>query len=394
MQFINMGIQRKKISILGSTGSIGTQTLDVVAAHPERFEVRALVAGSNWKLLARQALQFNPELVVIGSDEALAPLRASLDGTGIKVLCGPEAIVEAATLPEADMVVAAMVGYSGLLPTLRAVEAGKTIALANKETLVAGGELITNAARKSGSMILPVDSEHSAIFQCLSGEAPESIDKILLTASGGPFRCHTKEQLENVTAADALHHPNWDMGAKVTIDSASMINKGFEMIEARWLFNVEPERIEVVVHPQSIVHSMVQFRDGAVKAQLGLPDMHLPISHALSWPERLEGAEKPLSLHDYARLEFEAPDYDRFPLLGYAFEAIAAGGTAPCVLNAANEVAVAAFLNGGLRFTDMPRLVRRVIDTLPPAEAADLATLETTDRQARALARRLLQNSF
>lgn len=389
-----MGTQRKKISILGSTGSIGTQTLDVVADHTDRFEVRALVAGSNWKLLAEQARQFHPELVVIGSEEAYSPLRESLEGTGIRVLSGPEAIVEAATLPEVDMVVAAMVGYSGLLPTLRAVEAGKTIALANKETLVAGGELITGAARKSGSMILPVDSEHSAIFQCLAGEAPESVEKILLTASGGPFRHHTKEQLEEVTAADALRHPNWDMGAKVTIDSASMMNKGFEMIEARWLFGVPPERIEVVVHPQSIVHSMVQFRDGSVKAQLGLPDMHLPISHALSWPERLPGAEKPLSLHDYARLEFEAPDFERFPLLGYAFEAIAAGGTAPCVLNAANEIAVAAFLKGRLKFTDMPRLVRRVMDDLPPIEAKDLAVIEATDHEARTLAHRLLQNSF
>lgn len=389
-----MGTQRKKISILGSTGSIGTQTLDVVADHMDRFEVRALVAGSNWKLLAEQARQFHPELVVIGSEEAYSPLRDSLEGTDIRVLSGPEAIVEAATLPEVDMVVAAMVGYSGLLPTLRAVEAGKTIALANKETLVAGGELITGAARKSGSMILPVDSEHSAIFQCLAGEAPESVEKILLTASGGPFRHHTKEQLERVTAADALRHPNWDMGAKVTIDSASMMNKGFEMIEARWLFGVPPERIEVVVHPQSIVHSMVQFRDGSVKAQLGLPDMHLPISHALSWPERLPGAEKPLSLHDYARLEFEAPDFERFPLLGYAFEAIATGGTAPCVLNAANEIAVAAFLKGRLKFTDMPRLVRRVMDDLPPIEAEDLAVIEATDHEARTLAHRLLQNSF
>lgn len=389
-----MGTQRKKISILGSTGSIGTQTLDVVADHTDRFEVRALVAGSNWKLLAEQARQFHPELVVIGSEEAYSPLRDSLEGTDIRVLSGPEAIVEAATLPEVDMVVAAMVGYSGLLPTLRAVEAGKTIALANKETLVAGGELITGAACKSGSIILPVDSEHSAIFQCLAGEAPESVEKILLTASGGPFRRHTKEQLERVTAADALRHPNWDMGAKVTIDSASMMNKGFEMIEARWLFGVPPERIEVVVHPQSIVHSMVQFRDGSVKAQLGLPDMHLPISHALSWPERLPGAEKPLSLHDYARLEFEAPDFERFPLLGYAFEAIAAGGTAPCVLNAANEIAVAAFLEGRLKFTDMPRLVRRVMDDLPPIEAEDLAVIEATDHEARTLAHRLLQNSF
>lgn len=389
-----MGTQRKKISILGSTGSIGTQTLDVVADHTDRFEVRALVAGSNWKLLAEQARQFHPELVVIGSEEAYSPLRDSLEGTDIRVLSGPEAIVEAATLPDVDMVVAAMVGYSGLLPTLRAVEAGKTIALANKETLVAGGELITGAACKSGSIILPVDSEHSAIFQCLAGEAPESVEKILLTASGGPFRRHTKEQLERVTAADALRHPNWDMGAKVTIDSASMMNKGFEMIEARWLFGVPPERIEVVVHPQSIVHSMVQFRDGSVKAQLGLPDMHLPISHALSWPERLPGAEKPLSLHDYTRLEFEAPDFERFPLLGYAFEAIAAGGTAPCVLNAANEIAVAAFLKGRLKFTDMPRLVRRVMDDLPPIEAEDLAVIEATDHEARTLAHRLLQNSF
>ena len=389
-----MGKARKKISILGSTGSIGTQTLDIVASHPDRFEVTALVAGRNWRLLEEQARRFRPECVVIGNEEVFPNLRDSLSDTNIRVMTGMEAVAEAAVIPDIDIVVAAMVGYSGLLPTLKAVEAGKTLALANKETLVVGGELITRAARKSGSMILPVDSEHSAIFQCLAGEAHESVDKILLTASGGPFRKHSKEELENVTAADALRHPNWNMGAKVTIDSATMLNKGFEMIEAKWLFNVEPSQIEVVVHPQSIVHSMVQFRDGSVKAQLGLPDMHLPISHALSWPERLKGAEKPLSLKDYSRLEFEAPDYERFPLLSYAFEAINRGGTVPCILNAANEIAVAAFLEGKLRFVDMPKIVRLVMDKMPPVEATNLACLESADIEARTIASDLLHNSF
>ncbi len=380
----------RRIALLGSTGSIGTQTLDIVERHPERFRIEVLTAGRNWRLLAEQARRFRPRLVVIADENSAAPLREALKDMEIGVAAGPEALAEAGTLSGVDMVLTALVGYSGLLPTINAIKAGKQIALANKETLVAGGELIASLLGGSCGSILPVDSEHSAIFQCLQGEDRSRMRKIILTASGGPFRTFSREQLEKVTPADALRHPNWDMGAKVTIDSASMMNKGFEMIEARWLFDCRPEDIEIAVHPQSIVHSMVEFEDGSVKAQLGIPDMHLPISYALSYPERIDNGRPPLTLAQMSQLTFEAPDMERFPMLRLAFEAIREGGTVPCVLNAANEIAVAAFLRGELPFVRMPELCGAVMAAIDRREARDLATLVATNAEARRKAEELL----
>lgn len=381
----------RNIAILGSTGSIGTQTLDIIAEYPDRFRAYVLTAGSNVTLLAEQARRFRPARVVIARPELLPALREALADLPVEVMAGPQAIAQSAALEPVHTVVTAMVGYSGLEPTMSAIKAGKRIALANKETLVVGGELITAMLPRHGASIVPVDSEHSAIFQCLEGEGTRHADKIILTASGGPFRTLSRERLEHVTVADALRHPNWDMGAKVTVDSASMMNKGFEMIEARWLFGCPPRKIEVVVHPQSIVHSMVQFSDGSVKAQLGVPDMHLPIRYALGYPERLPASAPALSLEQYATLTFEAPDMEKFPLLGIAFEAIEVGGSVPCVLNAANEVAVAAFLEGRLRFTDMPRLVQATLEAIPGVPVADYDTLVHTNRLAREKAVELLR---
>ena len=381
----------KNIGVLGSTGSIGTQTLDIIAEYPERFRASVLTARRQWRMLAEQALRFRPDLVVIGEENYYAPLREALAGSGIEVAAGAKAIEEAAAHKATDSVVTAMVGYSGLLPTISAIKAGKTIALSNKETLVVAGELITGLCREYGVDIVPVDSEHSAIFQCLVGENREEMRKIILTASGGPFRKLSKEQLSEVTPSDALKHPNWDMGAKVTIDSASMMNKGFEMIEARWLFDCPPERIEVVVHPQSIVHSMVEYRDGSVKAQLGVPDMHTPIRYALSYPSRLNTEARPMRLEDYASLTFERPDMEKFPLLGYAFDAIEKGGTMPCILNAANEIAVQAFLEGRIRFTDMPVIARKTMEAAPWSADTDLETLVATNEAARTIAESYLK---
>ena len=380
----------KNIGVLGSTGSIGTQTLDIISEYPELFRASVLTARRQWKLLAEQALKHRPDIVVIGDEQYYDPLREALEGSGIEVGAGDKAIEEAAAHPATDTVVTAMVGYSGLLPTISAIKAGKTIALSNKETLVVAGELITGLCREYGVDIVPVDSEHSAIFQCLVGESRDEMHKIILTASGGPFRKLSKDQLEKVTPADALKHPNWDMGAKVTIDSASMMNKGFEMIEARWLFDCPPEKIEVVVHPQSIVHSMVEYRDGSVKAQLGVPDMHTPIRYALSYPTRLHTEACHMRLEDYATLTFERPDLDKFPLLGYAFDAIRKGGTMPCILNAANEIAVQAFLEGKIRFTDMPIIARHTMETAPWSDTPDLPTLIATNEEARRIAESLL----
>lgn len=378
----------KTIGVLGSTGSIGTQTLDIIAEYPESFRAGVLTARRQWKLLAEQALRFHPELVVIGDEQYLPQLREALAGSGIKVEAGHQAIADAASHPCVDTVVTAMVGYSGLIPTISAIKAGKTIALSNKETLVVAGQLITSLCREFGVEIVPVDSEHSAIFQCLVGESRKEMRKIILTASGGPFRKFTKEQLRTVTPADALRHPNWDMGAKVTIDSASMMNKGFEMIEARWLFDCRPEDIEVVVHPQSIVHSMVEYRDGSVKAQLGVPDMHTPIRYALTYPSRFKTENCHMNLEDYATLTFERPDMEKFPLLGFAFDAIAKGGTMPCILNAANEIAVQAFLEGRIRFTDMPKIAAYTMEHTPWSEDSDLDTLIATNAEARRIAER------
>lgn len=346
---------------MGSTGSIGTQTLDVISEYPDRLYPSLLTANRNVDLLIEQALKFKPRRVVIAQSGCYTKLRDALVGEPIEVMCGQQAIADAAAADDVDIVVTAMVGYSGLAPTISAIKAGKTIALANKETLVVAGELITRLVKQYGSRLVPVDSEHSAIFQCLVGEDPESVDKLILTASGGPFRTRPKEELYGVTRADALNHPNWSMGAKVTIDSASMMNKGFEMIEARWLFGIPSERIEIVVHPQSIVHSMVAYSDGSVKAQLGLPDMRLPIRYALNYPERLPSACRKMSVADYANLTFEAPDREKFPLLDMAFDAIHRGGNVPCALNAANEIAVAAFLADRIGFMQMPEVVAEAV---------------------------------
>jgi len=375
----------KRIAILGSTGSIGTQTLDVVREHADEYEAYALTAGHNAELLIAQAREFHPEVVVIADESRYETVREALADLPIKVWAGAEAIGDAASLQDVDVVVTAMVGFAGLRPTVAAIEAGKTIALANKETLVVAGELITELAVKHRAPILPVDSEHSAIFQCLVGEDGNAIDKILLTASGGPFRTTPIEELAGVTAARALKHPNWEMGAKITIDSATMMNKGFEMIEAKWLFGVEPERIEVLVHPESIVHSAVQLADGGVKAQLGVPDMRLPIQYALSFPRRLSLSGERLDLAALGRLTFERPDFDKFDCLRIAYEAIAAGGNLPCVVNAANEVANAAFRRGAVGFLDIPRLIRRAMTDATRCQRASLSDYLASDAEVRRL---------
>ena len=356
---------KKQLAILGSTGSIGTQTLDVVAEYPDLFEVYTLTANNNVELLIEQAKRFNPDSVVIANEAHYPRLKEALKEYPIKVYAGDEAIAQIVEAAPIDIVVTAMVGYAGLKPTIRAIEAHKTIALANKETLVVAGDLIKQLALEYHAPIIPVDSEHSAIFQCLVGEWDNPIDKIILTASGGPFRELTAEQMKHVTKNDALKHPKWNMGHKITIDSATLMNKGFEMIEAKWLFDVVPKDIEIAVHPQSIVHSMVQFKDGTVKAQLGVQDMRLPIRYALSYPARLESANSKLTLEQYARLTFERPDLERFPLLRYAFDAVAEGGNMPCIMNAANEIAVAAFLHDAI---DYPSIARIVAETMAHIE--------------------------
>lgn len=352
---------KKQIAILGSTGSIGRQTLDVICEHQDRLQVYALAAGSNVDRLIEQTRIFRPEVVCIADEAAYPRLKTALADMPVKVWCGAEAIADIVTFPSIDIVVTAMVGYAGLLPTIRAIEAGKTIALANKETLVVAGELICQLAQTHHTPILPVDSEHSAIFQSLTGERMEAVDKLLLTASGGPFLRHTPDQLQHVTAAEALRHPNWLMGEKITIDSATMMNKGFEVIEAHWLFGIPYDRIEVLVHPQSVVHSAVQFRDGAIKAQLGTPDMHLPIQYALTYPERWEMDAPRLDLFQTYSLTFERPDLHRFPCLRLAYDAVTRGGNIPCVMNAANEVANLAFREGRCRFVDIPNLIEQTM---------------------------------
>ncbi len=352
----------KNIAILGSTGSIGTQTIDIIADHPDLFRAAVLTAGKNVDLLIEQARRLRPRLAVIADEEGYQALREALAPLGIAVAAGADALADAAALEGVDMVVTATVGYSGLLPTLRAIEAGKDIALANKETLVAAGELVTRRLIDSPSRVIPVDSEHSAIYQCLRGERSEDVERLIITASGGPFRSMAAEELERVTAADALRHPNWVMGAKITIDSATMVNKAFEIIEARWLFDIPAERISAVVHPQSIVHSMVEFSDGAVKAQLGIPDMHLPIAYALGETCRLADPDRRLSLAQMARLDFFTPDTERFPCLTLARRALSEGGTAGCTFNAANEIANRAFRDGLISFTDIYRIITDTLD--------------------------------
>lgn len=360
----------RRISIMGCTGSIGRQTLDIISRYPDRFKAVALTAGSNWRQLAYLALEFRPDMVVIADEKYYPHLKEVLQDSGIKVLAGKEALKEAATLPEADIVVGALVGYSGLPSTVAALEAGKTVALANKETLVVGGQLIEKIVDRMGKRILPVDSEHSAIFQCLLGENPKDVEKIILTASGGPFRTLSGNELEAVTVEQALHHPNWEMGPKVTIDSATMMNKGFEMIEARWLFRMPPSKIKVVVHPESIVHSMVEFVDGSVKAQLALPDMRLPIEVALAYPGRIDLLKRlesdGLDLTKCGSLTFEEPDMERFPLLRLAYLAAQEGGLFPAVLNAANEIAVKAFLDRKIKFTEIFSIVAETLEAVAP----------------------------
>ncbi len=358
-------ISRKKIAILGSTGSIGTQTLDIIAEYPDLFEVGLLVAGSNVDLLIEQALKFMPQHVIIADDRHYTKLSEILSPKGINVASGAKAIADAMTLDDIDTVVTATVGYSGLEPTIHAIKAGKHIALANKETLVVAGELITALLKNSTSRIIPVDSEHSAIYQCLVGETPESIKKLIITASGGPFRTKSMDDLKHVTVKDALNHPNWAMGAKITIDSATMLNKAFEIIEARWLFGIEAQNIEAVVHPQSIIHSMVEFNDGAIKAQLGLPDMHLPIRYALGDATRLSTDAPSITLSDYATLTFEAPDTSRFPCINFAYYALSRGGNTACIINAANEIAVAAFLHERIGFLEIRTIIESALENIP-----------------------------
>ena len=361
----NEVIQHKNIAVLGSTGSIGTQTLDIIAEYPDRFTATVLVAGSKVEQLIEQAIKCRPKYAIIADESKYAKLHEALAPLGINTAAGAQAIADAMTLDCIDTVVTATVGYSGLTPTISAIKANKDIALANKETLVVAGELVTNLLKKSTSKVIPVDSEHSAIYQCLVGEDPQTIKKLIITASGGPFRTFDAERLKSVTVKDALRHPNWDMGAKITIDSATMLNKAFEIIEAHWLFGIEANRIEAVVHPQSIIHSMVEFVDGAVKAQLGIPDMHLPIRYALGDATRLTTNERGLQLSDYANLTFEAPDANRFPGINLSYYALEKGGNSACIINAANEIAVAAFLREQIAFLDIYKIILQSLEKMP-----------------------------
>ena len=381
----------KQIAILGSTGSIGTQTLDVVRQHRSEFAVYALTAHRSVEMLIEQALEFNPAVVCIADESCYPRLRDALSDLPIKVMAGEKALEEIVTMPAIDVVVAAMVGYAGLPPTIAAIKAKKTIALANKETLVVAGEIICRLAQRYKVNILPVDSEHSAIFQSLVGEHPNSIEKLLLTASGGPFRTFTYEQMLHVTAAEALQHPNWEMGAKITIDSASMMNKGFEVIEARWLFDIPVEKIQVLVHPQSVVHSAVQFVDGSVKAQLGTPDMRMPIQYALTYPERWQSDVPRLDLFATQSLTFEEPDLQRFPNLRLAYEAMNRGGNKPCVLNAANEVVNQAFRDGKCGFLQMSDVIANTMELITFIPEPTYDDYVQTDNEARKMAMKLLK---
>ncbi len=376
----------KKIAILGSTGSIGTQALDVVAMHPDKFVAEVLVANNNVELLAAQARRFMPNIVVVGNEAKLGALREMLKDLPIKIYAGADAIAQVVQMSCVDVVLAAMVGFSGLRPTKCAIEAGKTIALANKETLVVAGQYIMQSAAKHRVAILPVDSEHSAIFQCLNGERHLRPEKIILTASGGPFRGRSKSDLQRITPAQALRHPNWSMGNKVTIDSASLMNKGLESIEAKWLFDLQPEQIEIVVHPQSIVHSLVEFADGSLKAQIGVPDMHLPIQYALTFPERLSSPAPKFSFADHTSWTFERPDTQVFRNLDIAFEAMRRGGNAPCIMNGANEVAVENFLSGKISFLGMSDLIEHTLEKCTFVANPSFDDYFATDAEARRVA--------
>ncbi|WP_372751647.1 1-deoxy-D-xylulose-5-phosphate reductoisomerase [Labilibaculum sp.] len=380
----------KHIAILGSTGSIGTQTLEVVEANPDEFIVDVLTANNNIDLLIQQAKKFHPDVVVIACEEKYGELSEALKNEPIKVYAGADAIAQVVQMESIDVVVTAMVGYSGLLPTIKAIEAKKNIALANKETLVVAGEIIQKLALENGVNIYPVDSEHSAIFQCLSGEFDNSIEKIYLTASGGPFRGKNKKFLENVTAKQALKHPNWDMGAKITIDSASMMNKGFEVIEAKWLFDLKASQIDVIVHPESIVHSIVQFEDGSMKAQMGLPDMKLPIQFALTYPKRIKSNFPRFNFLDYPNLSFESADSQNFKNLDLAYQAMAKGGNLPCIVNAANEIVVEAFLKDELGFLRMSDIIESCMDRTGFIKNPSYEDYVVTDQEARKVALSML----
>lgn len=373
----------KKIAILGSTGSIGTQALEVIKQHQDKFEATVLTAQNSSELLIKQSIEFKPNTVVIGNDDKYQEVFDALDPLGIKVFAGKNALNHVVQYDEIDVVLTALVGYSGLKPTITAIEAGKNIALANKETLVVAGGLITELAQQKGVNIYPVDSEHSAIFQCLVGEFHNKIEKIILTASGGPFRGKNRDFLSRVSKQDALKHPNWDMGAKITIDSASMMNKGLEVIEAKWLFGLKSDQIEVVVHPQSIVHSMVQFEDASIKAQLGLPDMRIPIQFALSYPDRIKSDFPRFNFADYPSLTFEKPDLETFRNLQLAYDAMEKGGNHPCILNAANEIAVQEFLKEKIGFLEISEVVEKCLDKLPFISEPALEDFVDTDKETR-----------
>ncbi|NHE58596.1 1-deoxy-D-xylulose-5-phosphate reductoisomerase [Cyclobacterium plantarum] len=380
----------KRVAILGSTGSIGTQTLEVLSQHPDKFQAEVLTAQNNKDLLIKQALAFKPNVVVIGNEDLYQEVKESLSAHPIKVYTGQKALADVVQMDTVDIVLTALVGYAGLLPTLKAIEAGKPIALANKETMVVAGDLVTQLAKKKAVNIFPVDSEHSAIFQCLVGEFHNPIEKVILTASGGPFRGKNRDYLSRVTKAQALKHPNWDMGAKITIDSASMMNKGLEVIEAKWLFGLEIDQVEVVVHPQSIIHSLVQFEDSSIKAQLGLPDMRIPIQFALSYPDRVKSNFPRFDFMDYPNLQFEKPDMETFKNLGLAFAALKKGGNAACTLNAANEIVVAAFLQDRIRFLEMSDLIEQTMEKIGFIERPGLDDLIQTDKETRILTEQII----
>lgn len=381
---------KRHLAILGSTGSIGTQALEVISAHPDLFEIDALTTFNRIEILIKQAKHFVPKIVVVVNKEKYPTVKEALASYPIRVLAGAEALEEAANTESTDMVLSAMVGYAGLFPAIKSIRAGKILALANKETLVVAGNLVMNLAKKNGVTILPVDSEHSAIFQCLLGEQENPVEKIILTASGGPFRNLSAERLKTVTSKEALNHPNWCMGSKVTIDSATLMNKGLEIIEARWLFNVPPDQIEVIVHPQSIIHSMVQFHDGSVKAQMGVPDMRLPIQFALGYPNRLKSDFPRVSFSQYSSLTFESPDVKRFPCLQIAVDCLRKGGNLPCIMNAANEIAVEAFLQNRIPFTKIPDIINSTLEKSEYIAEPDLESYQVSDQQARERAKALI----
>ena len=389
----------KCICILGATGSIGVSTLDVVARHPNLYNVVALTANKNIDVLYEQCLAHSPEVVVIVDEQKATEFKTKIENSPIanlRILSGASALIEVATLPNVDSVMAAIVGAAGLLPTLAAAEAGKTILLANKEALVMSGDIFMNAVTKSGAQLLPIDSEHNAIFQCMpaayqTGASAKGVRRILLTASGGPFRTMPLDELSQVTPAQAVAHPNWDMGKKISVDSATMMNKGLEMIEACLLFNLKPEQIQIVIHPQSVIHSMVDYVDGTVLAQMGCPDMRIPIAHALAYPERFESGATPLDIFTVKHMDFEPADLERFPCLRLAYEAIQTGGTMPTILNAANEIAVEAFLNEQIRFTDIPVVIEKTMQEIPMQIADSLETILATDTHARTVANQIIQ---